>query len=111
MKMLKITQCRDPLMWYAGLVGELVPYYGRWPEAYKSREPAGYINRVEFDDAEIVTIEDDLKSGEREASQSSVICKQCLREMADAPARRFRGPGYLEQTGYIPAGSADEREG
>lgn len=58
-KMLRITQCRDNLMWYAGRIGELVPYCGRWPEAYKSREPAGYINRVEFDDAEIVTLNPD----------------------------------------------------
>ena len=56
MQMLRITQCRDPLMWYADLVGELVPYCGQWPEAYKSLEPAGYINRVEFEDAEIVTL-------------------------------------------------------
>lgn len=59
MRMLRITQCRDPLMWYAGLVGELVPYCGKWPEAYKSLEPAGYINRVEFSDAEIVTLNPD----------------------------------------------------
>lgn len=59
MQMPRITKCRDPLMWYAGLVGELVPYCGRWPEAYKSREPAGYINRVEFEDAEIVTMHQD----------------------------------------------------
>lgn len=56
MQMLRITQCRDPLMWYAGLVGELVPYCGRWREAYKSLEPAGYLNRVEFDDAELVEL-------------------------------------------------------
>lgn len=54
--MLRITQCRDTLMWYSGLVGELVPYCGQWPEAYKSLEPAGYINRVDFADAEIVEL-------------------------------------------------------
>lgn len=59
MQMLRITQCRDPLMWYAELVGELVPYCGKWREAYKSLEPAGYLNRVEFDDAEIVTLTPD----------------------------------------------------
>lgn len=59
MQMLRITQCRDPLMWYAGRVGELVPYCGQWPEAYRSLEPAGYINRVEFADAEIVTLQAD----------------------------------------------------
>lgn len=44
---------------------------------------------------------------------SGVTCKLCLREMAKGapPTRRFRGPGYLEQTGYIPAGSSAEREG
>lgn len=59
MQMLRITQCRDPLMWYASLVGELVPYCGNWREAYKSLEPAGFLNRVEFADAEIVTINQD----------------------------------------------------
>lgn len=58
-QMLRITQCRDNLMWYSNLVGKLVPYCGNWKEAYKSREPAGYINRVEFADAEIVTINQD----------------------------------------------------
>lgn len=56
MQMLQITGCRDSQMWYAGLIGQLVPYCGRWPEAFKSREPAGYINRVEFTDAKIVTL-------------------------------------------------------
>ena len=56
MQMLRITQCRDSLMWYAAMVGDLVPYCGRWREAYKSLEPAGYLNRVEFADAEIVEL-------------------------------------------------------
>lgn len=49
-----ITQCRDPLMWYAGKVGQTVPYIGHWPEGFKSREDAGYINIVKFGDAKIV---------------------------------------------------------
>lgn len=56
MKMLRIIKSKDPLMWYAGLVGTLVPYCGQWPEAYKSLEPAGHLNRVEFEDAEIVDL-------------------------------------------------------
>ena len=40
-------------MWYAGLVGKTVPYLGRWPEAYKSRDTGGHINRVELADATI----------------------------------------------------------
>lgn len=51
---LLITQCPDPLMWYAGKVGKHVPYCGTWPEGYKSREDAGYLNIVKFEDAMIV---------------------------------------------------------
>ena len=55
MKYLKITKCNDPLMWYAGMVGQYVPYLGEWRgEGYKSREPAGFLNIVRFEDAEIV---------------------------------------------------------
>jgi hypothetical protein len=56
MKMLRITGAKDGLVWYAPLIGELVPFCGRWPEAYKSLEPAGYLNRVEFADAELVEL-------------------------------------------------------
>lgn len=56
MKMLRITKCSDSLMWYSRLVGDLVPYCGQWPEAFKSLEPAGFLNRVEFEDAEIVEV-------------------------------------------------------
>jgi hypothetical protein len=59
MQMLLITGCKDPMMWYADMVGGLVSYCGQWREAYKSLEPAGYLNRVEFDDAEIVTLNTD----------------------------------------------------
>lgn len=63
MLMLRITQCPDPLMWYADKVGKNVPYCGQWPEAYKSREDAGYINMVKFEDAEVI----DVESGSRVA--------------------------------------------
>lgn len=59
--MLRIVKSKDHLMWYAGLIGSLVPYCGQWPEAYKSLDTGGYLNRVEFDDAEIVEL---LATGE-----------------------------------------------
>ena len=60
MRALRITRCADLLMWYAPLVGQVVPYLGEWPESgYKSREPAGYINVVRFADAEIIEVPDD----------------------------------------------------
>lgn len=49
--MLLIVRCRDPLMWYSGMVGRCVPYLGEWPDGYKSREPAGFLNIVKKDDA------------------------------------------------------------
>jgi len=51
---LLIVQCPDPLMWYAGKIGQTVPYLGHWPESFRSREDAGYINIVKFADAKIV---------------------------------------------------------
>lgn len=59
MQMLRITQCHDPLMWYADLVGQIVPFCGKWREAYKSLEPAGYLNQVKFEDAEVVNLNPD----------------------------------------------------
>jgi len=60
MKALRITRCADLLMWYAPLVGKVVPYLGEWPESgYKSREPGGYTNVVRFGDAVIIEVSDD----------------------------------------------------
>ena len=53
MIMLKIVREPAQRMWYSGKKGQMVPYCGLWPEAYHSREPAGYANRVEFSDAEL----------------------------------------------------------
>ena len=42
------------MRWYANKVGELVPYLGDSMGAYKSREDAGYINFVHYEDAEVI---------------------------------------------------------
>lgn len=54
MPRLLIKRCPDSQMWYRDKVGQTVPYEGKWPEGYKSREDAGYLNIVKFDDAEVV---------------------------------------------------------
>ena len=51
---LEIVQCRDPLRWYADMVGQRVPLLADLGSEYKSREPAGYINFVLRDDAVVV---------------------------------------------------------
>jgi len=56
-KSLKIVKCTDGMMWYAGKVGQLVPYLGEWKDdGYISREPAGFINVVKFEDAEVIDV-------------------------------------------------------
>lgn len=69
MQMLRITQCHDPLMWYADFVGELVPFCGKWREAYKSLDPSGLLNQVKFEDAEVVNLNPDGT-----ATQTSAPC-------------------------------------
>ena len=54
MMKLKIVKCNDPLKWYAKLIGEEVPLLAIEKTEYKSREPAGYVNFVSKNDAEIV---------------------------------------------------------
>jgi len=57
---LLIKNCRDPGMWYSDKVGQHVPYLGKYPECYKSREDAGYTNIVFVEDAELVEVNDGL---------------------------------------------------
>jgi len=57
MLMLLIVAEPKKTMWYSGMKGQLAQYCGNWAEAYKSREPAGYTNRVEFSDAAFVEAE------------------------------------------------------
>lgn len=59
MKLLQITDCKDPMMWYADKVGECVPYVRTYEDCYLSREPAGYTNIVKLQDAEIVDVQDE----------------------------------------------------
>lgn len=59
--MLRIERCRDPLKWYAGMIGKFVPNLGYHHDSneWRSREPAGYINFIARDDAVpvVVTVE------------------------------------------------------
>jgi hypothetical protein len=57
MKLLQIKECEDPHMWYADKVGEFVPYVRTHNDCYMSREPAGYLNIVKLQEAEIVELE------------------------------------------------------
>lgn len=55
---LLITQCPDPMRWYADMIGRQVPLLGKpFPiyGEYKSREPAGFTNFVRAEDCKIVS--------------------------------------------------------
>lgn len=54
MSRLLIKRCPDFMMWYRDKIGQAVPHLGEWPEGYKSREDAGYVNVVRFQDAEVI---------------------------------------------------------
>ena len=59
MKMLLIKACSDELMWYRDKVGQYVPYVRVYEDCYMSREPAGYLNIVKLQDAEVVELADE----------------------------------------------------
>lgn len=54
MKVLLIKQCPDQMRWYADLIGQKVPFLGDVGGEYRSRELDGYVNFVQYADAEIV---------------------------------------------------------
>jgi hypothetical protein len=58
--MLRITQCPDPLRWYAGKVGHLVPQRGELAhfgmDEYLSNEPDGSTNFVQAADCQRVKV-------------------------------------------------------
>jgi hypothetical protein len=56
MKMLLITDCTDPLLWYANRVGQHVIFLRECQHYYWSREAEGYTNIVHKKDATIVEV-------------------------------------------------------
>ena len=55
-RMLRVTRCTDASLWYASRVGDLVPClgfsYGQWT----SREPEGYANFIDEENARVVHV-------------------------------------------------------
>jgi len=51
-----IKKCSDTSMWYADKIGQRVPYIKTLfsEKCFLSREDAGFVNVVKFDDAELV---------------------------------------------------------
>jgi hypothetical protein len=59
MKALKIIGCKDTMMWYHNKVGETVTLAkpaDADPDVYWSREPAGYLNIVKKQDAQLIEV-------------------------------------------------------
>lgn len=61
MKVLKIVDCTDGMLWYADKVGTIVPFIGEGEDpkgpVYWSRETAGYKNIVFQKDAIIIEVD------------------------------------------------------
>jgi hypothetical protein len=77
MKQLLIKQCPDPMRWYSNLIGQYVPFFGDTGAEYRSREPAGYTNFVQYEDAEI--IQHHWEGGTKETCD----CPDCGRSLID----------------------------
>lgn len=57
---MKVTKCDDSRKWYSEFVGKNVPFLALDGKEWKSREPAGYINFIAEEDAELVEVEHDV---------------------------------------------------
>lgn len=53
MKMIELVQCSSFMYWYRDMVGQSVPLVREDSEYYWAREPAGYLNIVNKNDAVI----------------------------------------------------------
>lgn len=56
-KRILITSCKDGRRWYNDLIGQTVVYHGDMGDEWRSREPEGYINFVQYDDGVLVDID------------------------------------------------------
>ena len=62
MKALRIIKCSDSMMWYRDMVGQTVVLARATdcdPDVYWSREPAGYLNMIYKQDADVIEVEDE----------------------------------------------------
>lgn len=84
-KTLLITQCKDPHRWYADMIGKEVPYLGDTGTEYKSKEPAGYTNFVQYEDSAI--LESPLTINDVAAEIMDLIPTEQLRVDATAHLR------------------------
>ena len=56
MKAIKVNKAKTDGHWYAKHIGEHVPYLGDVGGEWKSREISGYVNFVQYEDGEVVTL-------------------------------------------------------
>lgn len=97
MRKLKIVGCTDPMMWYAGLVGQVVPLVREESDIYLSREPAGFSNIVRKRDAKPVWVDREGREfGDGDAVDCA--CKQAVLVLS-------KGVSNCQPIGPVPLGS------
>lgn len=85
------------MMWYAGLVGQLVPLLREENDVYLSREPEGYTNIVRKRDAKVVWVDlEGREFGDGEAV--SCACKATVMTLSHSASR-------CHPLGPVPLGS------
>lgn len=89
MPRLLITGCGDSMRWYADLVGQCVPLLADVGTEFKSREPAGYVNYVQYGDA--VVIDDD--------ADPALVCISELADQLEAEANDLERRARIHRYG------------
>ena len=97
------VQCRDEAVKATeGLLGdallELAALRAQQPVAMLVQSPSGFVTAQTMVPMETLVNE-------------PLYAAPVADDKAQEPVRKFTGPGHLEDTGYIPAGSAKERDG
>lgn len=100
---LLITGCSDPLRWYAPLVGQVVPMLGDVGNEYRSREPGGAVNFVQYADARLIADDADPALEALAELADTLAAEVVMHRDAAAKALRAalvceRGAAELRQT-------------
>lgn len=91
---LLITQCVDPMRWYAELVGQAVPFLGDAGGEYRSREPSGAVNFVQYGDARVIDDDCDpalaaiTELADTLDAEAAALTKRAAQAITEAAVRR-----------------------
>lgn len=72
-KMILITGCSDPLMWYKNEVGNFFALIKEYDDCFLTREPAGFTNVVRKSDARLVTLDEMVDNNKLDDVEQEIV--------------------------------------